>query len=97
MPRCKSIRFVRVAGHTDHLPGQCRFCFRPCFVRVPVGVKRCDACAVSLGMSSASRLVKVAFVRESDDVETLESMVSDADSAVVRAARTRLEEMGLGK
>lgn len=91
--RCRSWRFTQVAGH-QHLPGECRECWKPCRQRVERDERRCHDCLVALASCPDTRIRRALLEEQPIDTDAVELLADDANPVIAREARTLLAGLG---
>jgi hypothetical protein len=91
--RCHSWTPVpdRPAGHSNHLPGECRSCWKPCHRRAESG-QRCAECWYALAQHDDDRVRRSVLDEPGVPHEVLELLATDHSSPIASAAAARLAD-----
>lgn len=92
MSRCRSWRPVPDVDrtHAQHLPGECRVCWKPCFAHVETGQARCQECEELLRAHTSS-IVRASLATEPGvSYGTLHLLTGDEDMTVSNIATKAL-------
>lgn len=98
MARCRSWKPVenRPESHArDHLPGDCRKCWRPCFAKVEKGQVRCEQCALAIAQHPSSEVRRLLVAEPRLPLTVAELLVTDFDATVASAAQFHLDRATL--